>query len=156
MTRPSNHYKYTQRTDYLADLVGADKAKDRLNVVLDTRLTGSLDVGGEIVPTTTSDTSYRTQNGAPLNADGTVTMTLSAPGADAIHGQVKSTGTYDVRLDWKDADGNVIRQEKIAQGKNANAWTDLDGIAPKSPWVDVVVKDTSGGGQEVNATANMV
>lgn len=157
MTAPSDVYKYTQRVDYLADLIGADKAKDLLKVGIDPQYTGALDVTEEIVPTTSTDNSHEATIGGSLQSGGeTAVAELSMPGAETIQGQVTSTGTYTVRLDWRDGDGNVVRAEKFAENVSANSWTDLDGVVPKSPYVDVVVVDTSGSGQTVDATVNMV
>lgn len=94
-------------------------------------------------------------SGAALAGNGeTVVASLSAAGAESLHGQLKSTGAYDVRIDWKNSAGTVIREETIASAVTGGNWTDLNQDA-KSPYADVVIVDGSGASQTADGTTHM-
>ena len=114
-----------------------------------------MDVSAATVPTDSQNTDEAFANGATLLANDTVAAaSLAASGAERIRGQVTSSGGYDVQAVWQDDAGNTIRTETLATGVTGGNWTDIDVVA-KSPYVDIVVADTSGADQTVDATVHV-
>jgi len=100
------------------------------------------------------DTAKSYWNGSSLSASGSLTVALNAQNAENLFGQVKSTGTYDLNVLWKDDAGNTIRTESIASGVGAGTWTDLNQVL-KSDYIVVEIVDTSASSQTVDGTIHL-
>jgi hypothetical protein len=134
----------------IAGALGSNE-NDQLLVQEDT----PLDVSAATVPTDPSDGDAGSISAAALVAGGTVTVaSLSAIGAESLHGQVQSSGSYDVSIDWTDGTGTVIRSETVATGVAGGSWTEINADA-KGPNADVIISDASGADQTADGTAHM-
>ena len=102
----------------------------------------------------TEHVNLQSWNSATVTANGSEKLSHSAPGAEKLKGQVRSTGTYTVEITWKDQSGNTIRTEEVASSVSGDTWTDIDQSA-KSPFVDVTVTDTSGADQTITGTTHL-
>jgi len=114
-----------------------------------------LDVSGATVPTDPNDGDAGSINGAALLANDSVTVaSLAAVGTESLHGQAKSTGSYDLAVEWLDAAGGVIRSETLASPVAGGTWTDIN-VDARSPYADVIITDTSGADQTADGSAQM-
>lgn len=130
-------------------LSAGDQPLDVSGAVVTVAQQAAVDVG------TLPDTDEAFASGAALAGNGeTAVGSLTGSGAEALIGQVVSTGAYDVRLDWNDSAGTTIRSETLVTGVAGGTWTDLNENA-KSPYVDVVVVDGSGASQTIDGTAHL-
>jgi len=74
-----------------------------------------------------------------LNIDGTTTV--------IIKGSSSSSNTFNVNLDWVDANGNVLYQERPAASQGTTS-VDLN-YNVASSYVDITITDTSGAANNV-------
>lgn len=108
--------------------------------------------GDQPFSVTPTDTDEAFANAATLTASSSLTVaSLTLSGAERLVGQVVSTGTYDLVFEWRDSAGNLIRSETYSSGVAGGTWTSIN-VDARSPYVDVVVTDTSGADQTVDAT----
>ena len=112
-----------------------------------------LDVSATTVPTDPNTSDSASLNSATLSADGELVMSLSASGADSLLGQVRSSGSFNVVVRWKNSSGTAIREETIKNNTSGGSWADIDQPA-KSAEADIVVSDTSSAEQTVDATVH--
>lgn len=92
---------------------------------------------------------------AALSADQTNSYTLAAHGADALDGRAKSSGQYDVTVEWLDSSGNVIKSNAVATAVAGGTWTDLSGLTAITPFADVKIADTSSASQTATVVAHL-
>jgi len=142
----------SQGTDHL--LVQQDSALDVSGAVVTITPDAPLDVSAAKVSTDpdTDDASFL--NGAALTADGEVTISVAAQGAERLAGRVVSTGSYDVAVTWQDDAGNDLFTETVASGIAGGTSTDLD-LAAVSPYAVVTISDQSSAAQTATATAHL-
>lgn len=76
-----------------------------------------------------------------VGAEATI-LSLSAPGATQVTGQVVATDGYNAYLEWRAADDTVLRRETLAEGVGAGTWTDID-VPARAHRVDLVVAENS-------------
>lgn len=123
----------------------------------ETRTITDIDTGGsqtDPMETRPVDHAEAFWNTATLAANGSLSHTLHAPGADRLYAQIRSTGTHDINIYWTDADNNMIRIEQIGSNISAGTWTELD-LPAKSPYLTIQITDTSGSEQNVEGTLNL-
>lgn len=90
-----------------------------------------------------TQTDYDSVNNVTLPANGEVSITMRAPGVDEIQGQAVSTGQNTLRVEWLDANNDILRTEGIYANRPAEEWSDYS-LEPKSPFVRIVLEnDTS-------------
>jgi len=112
-----------------------------------------LDVSAATVPTDPNASDSDSLNAATLAANGELTMSLSSNGATEILGQANSSGQFDVLVRWFNSASDQIREETIQSGASAGQWYDIN-IPAKSAEAEIVISDTSGAEQTVDATVH--
>lgn len=97
-----------------------------------------------------------TANDEFLDADASLTARIAAPGALSLNGQIQSSGSYSVDLQWTDRDGQEIRRQNGVGGgtQTGGTFLEFNSRDMKGPWVNVIVNDESGTFQTVNLTLN--
>lgn len=140
-------------TDALASNAGDTLQVDQQGVIdvssRDARNLGDVDV------TALPDNDYAEAVGASLSGGATNTYTLTAQGAEHLDGRVKSTGSYDVTVDWQTSGGTVITTDTVATGVAGGTWTDLTDLTAVTPFAAVNVTDTSTNAQTVDIAAHL-
>lgn len=82
--------------------------------------------------------------GATVTAgEESVILSLEAPGANRVTGQVVADNGYDVYLDWLAPDGTTMRRETVDTSVSGGTWTDID-VPARGIEVDLVVAENSG------------
>lgn len=140
-------------TQSLSPLTVTDDGSLNIEGVVSIQEDTPLDVSATTVPTDPNTSDSASLNSATLAADGELVMSLSASSADSILGQVRSSGSFNVVVRWKNSSGTVIREETIKNNTSGGSWADIDQPA-KSAEADIVVSDTSSAEQTVDATVH--
>lgn len=113
-----------------------------------------LDVSGEVVevsPTNTGEAYFSSVN---MEADGSVSRAMQAVGGSSLNGQVVSDSQYTVEVAWDDDQGNTVRTEEVAAGVAGGTWTNIN-LDLRSPRLEVVVSDGSSSQSTVSGTLHI-
>lgn len=95
------------------------------------------------------------ENSTSLSSGGTVTNSLQNAKADSLSGVVTRASTnYNVDIDWKDGNGNVIQTESIASGAGGGSQTTFD-VPARSAYADLKVSDDGSSSGAVNLVARL-
>jgi len=140
----SESYKYINEINYLSDLVGADLARDLLNVGI-TASDIALDVSAQRVPTSPDGRAFKT--GSPeLAANGTESASLSAIGSTMLVGYASRSEAFSVVVKWETTDGTLITKTKPVSGQTGEQTFE---IPMATPYATVEFQDTSGNAADV-------
>lgn len=92
-----------------------------------------------------------------INANGTITVDLSAEGANVLRGKVVVNNTYDVQIRFLDSPGGTPlfdSAENVVQGQSGGTPTTFTQDA-YSPYLRVVISETSGADGTVDASFSL-
>lgn len=110
---------------------------------------------GDVDVTDLPDSDYAESEAQTLTANGSVDLVLTATGADALDGRVKSSGTYDVVVEWQTSGGNQIKSTTVASGVAGGTWTDISSETAVTPFAVVRINDTSGADQTADGGVHL-
>jgi len=134
----SDTYKFVNEINYLADVVGADHARNALRMYL-VQQESPLDVSAETVPTDPGGRDYKSDD-TNLLSDAESTAKIIAEGSPTLNGWVFRKAKVDIVVDWEDGKGNVLKTETIESGvKDGTTFS----TRMESPYATVKIKDTS-------------
>jgi len=150
----SDAYKFVNEVNRLADMVGADHARDVLRVYLTDMADSPLDVTAETVPTKAESIAHAAAAGASLGPDEDVNATLSAPGASTLSGRVsRIENAYSVVVKWQRLDGTTLFQDTVASGvTGTTSMEGADALEAIAPAAEVVLTDDSGSAKSATYT----
>lgn len=119
-----------------------------------TQVDPATDASVSAVEAAVNTNAVASANAVTLLTNGTETLSCAADGADEVMGRAVSTGSYDVEISWQDGNGNEIFRDAIATGVAGGTETTIqeNAILPNA---DVIVTDTSGADQTLDAGVHM-
>lgn len=141
----------TDVTDRAPREIGKARMQDASGVLIDPATDGAVNA----VTAEVRGHDAAAENGTAVASGGSTSKALAADGAETLRGRVvRATTSYDVTVDWEDANGNVLFTDTVASAAAAGSETTVNEAAI-SPYCTVTVADAGAGSGAVTATYNL-